>query len=158
MGLIRRVYAQTGKPAVVLVDEYDAPLLNVVDDPQKLPVFQDVMREFFAPLKACDEYLRFVFITGITKFTQISLFSVLNNLSNISFDAPYATICGISKQEVADNFMPEIEVMGEENGWIPEETLKQLTAFYDGYHFCHENMIDIFNPFSLINALEDRKL
>lgn len=83
---------------------------------------------------------------------------MLNNLSNISFDAPYATICGISKQEAADNFMPEIEAMGEENGWTPEETLKQLTAYYDGYHFCSDNMVDIFNPFSLINALSDRKL
>ena len=97
-------------------------------------------------------------ITGITKFTQISLFSVLNNLSNISFDAPYATICGISKQEAADNFMPEIEAMGEENGWTPEETLKQLTSYYDGYHLCRKNMVDIFNPFSLINALDDREL
>ena len=109
-------------------------------------------------MKKEDEHERFVFITGITKFTQISLFSVLNNLSNISFDAPYATICGISNQEVADNFKPEIEAMGEENGWTSEETLKQLTAFYDGYHFCSDNMVDIFNPFSLINALEDRKL
>lgn len=83
---------------------------------------------------------------------------MLNNLSNISFDAPYTTICGISKQEVAENFMPEIEAMGEENGWTPEETLKQLTAYYDGYHFCSDNMVDIFNPFSLINALSDRKL
>ena len=112
----------------------------------------------FAILKADDEYEKFVFITGITKFTQISLFSVLNNLSNISFDAPYAAICGITKQEITDNFMPEIEAMGENNGWTAEETLEQLKANYDGYHFSADNMVDVFNPFSLVNALADGKI
>ena len=155
--IIETMFQKTGKQAVILIDEYDSPLQHSWKTPQH-DACTAIYKSVFAVLKKEDEHERFVFITGITKFTQISLFSVLNNLSNISFDAPYATICGISKQEVADNFMPEIEAMGEENGWTPEETLKQLTAFYDGYHFCHENMIDIFNPFSLINALEDRKL
>ena len=155
--IIETMFQKTGKQVVILIDEYDSPLQHSWKTPQH-DACTAIYKSVFAILKKEDEHERFVFITGITKFTQISLFSVLNNLSNISFDAPYATICGISKQEVADNFMPEIEAMGEENGWTPEETLKQLTAFYDGYHFCHENMIDIFNPFSLINALEDRKL
>ena len=155
--IIKTAYSKTGMQVVILIDEYDSPLQHSWKTPQH-EACTDVYREVFSVLKAQDKFEKFVFITGITKFTQISLFSVLNNLSNISFDAPYATICGISKQEAADNFMPEIEAMGEENGWTPEETLKQLTAFYDGYHFCSDNMVDIFNPFSLINALSDRKL
>ena len=155
--IIKTAYSKTGMQVVILIDEYDSPLQHSWKTPQH-EACTDVYREVFSVLKAQDKFEKFVFITGITKFTQISLFSVLNNLSNISFDAPYATICGISKQEVADNFMPEIEAMGEENGWTPEETLKQLTAYYDGYHFCSDNMVDIFNPFSLINALSDKKL
>ena len=155
--IIKTAYSKTGMQVVILIDEYDSPLQHSWKTPQH-EACTDVYREVFSVLKAQDKFEKFVFITGITKFTQISLFSVLNNLSNISFDAPYATICGISKQEVAENFIPEIEAMGEENGWTPEETLKQLTAYYDGYHFCSDNMVDIFNPFSLINALSDRKL
>ena len=155
--IIKTAYSKTGMQVVILIDEYDSPLQHSWKTPQH-EACTDVYREVFSVLKAQDKFEKFVFITGITKFTQISLFSVLNNLSNISFDAPYATICGISKQEVANNFMPEIEAMGEENGWTPEETLKQLTAYYDGYHFCSDNMVDIFNPFSLINALSDKKL
>lgn len=105
-----------------------------------------------------DNCERFVFITGITKFTQISLFSVLNNLTNISFDAPYATLCGITKDEIKENFMPEITMMGEQNGWSTDETIEQLQAYYDGYHFSRKNMVDAFNPFSLINALSDNEL
>ena len=155
--IIKTAYSKTGMQVVILIDEYDSPLQHSWKTPQH-EACTDIYREVFSVLKAQDKYEKFVFITGITKFTQISLFSVLNNLSDISFDAPYATICGISKQEVAENFMPEIEAMGEENGWTPEETLKQLTAYYDGYHFCRRNMVDIFNPFSLINALDDRDL
>ena len=118
----------------------------------------EVYREVFAILKADDQYERFVFITGITKFTQISLFSVLNNLTNISFDAPYAALCGITKDEIRENFMPELEQMGEENDWTTEETIEQLKSYYDGYHFSHKNMVDVFNPFSLINALSDHEL
>ena len=155
--IIETIFQKTGKQTVILIDEYDSPLQHSWKTPEH-DACTAIYKSVFAVLKKEDEHERFVFITGITKFTQISLFSVLNNLSNISFDAPYTTICGISKQEVAENFMPEIEAMGEENGWTPEETLKQLTAYYDGYHFCSDNMVDIFNPFSLINALSDRKL
>lgn len=109
-------------------------------------------------LKNADRNERFVFITGITKFTQISLFSVLNNLSNISFDPEFAALCGITKDEVTTNFMPEIEAMGKANGWTTEETVMQLKAYYDGYHFSRNNMVDVFNPFSLVNALSDKEL
>ena len=156
-GILKTAYEQTGLQVAVLIDEYDSPLQHSWRTPEHEGCTA-VYRSVFAILKADDEYEKFVFITGITKFTQISLFSVLNNLSNISFDAPYAAICGITKQEITDNFMPEIEAMGKANGWTAEETLGQLKANYDGYHFSADNMVDVFNPFSLINALADGKI
>ena len=155
--IILAAYQQTGQQVAILIDEYDAPLQHSWHTPDH-EACTAVYREVFAILKADDEYERFVFITGITKFTQISLFSVMNNLSNISFDAEYADICGISKQELYDNFMPEIEQMGEANGWTVEDTKERLRAQYDGYHFCIDNMVDVYNPFCLINALADREL
>lgn len=155
--IIQSAYEQTGQQVAILIDEYDSTLQHS----WKTPHHEDctsIYRSVFAILKADDKYEKFVFITGITKFTQISLFSVLNNLSNISFDPPYAAICGITKEEVANNFMPEIEAMGEHNGWTPEETILQLKAYYDGYHFCKNSPVDIFNPFSLLNALADKEL
>ena len=154
--IIETACKQTGQQVAVLIDEYDSPLQHSWKTP-KHEECTEVYRSVFAILKADDEFEKFVFITGITKFTQISLFSVLNNLSNISFDGPYAAICGITKQEITDNFMPEIEAMGEANGWTAEETLAQLKANYDGYHFSRHNMVDVFNPFSLINALADKE-
>ena len=148
---------QTGLQVAILIDEYDSPLQHSWKTPQH-DECTEVYREVFAILKADDPYERFVFITGITKFTQISLFSVLNNLTNISFDAPYAALCGITKDEIKENFIPEIKMMGEQYGWTIEETIEQLQAYYDGYHFCHKNMVDVFNPFSLINALADYEL
>ena len=155
--IVRTAYRQTGQQVAILIDEYDSPLQHSWHTPEH-EACTAVYREVFAILKADDEMERFVFITGITKFTQISFFSVLNNLSNISFDAEYADICGISKQEVLDNFMPEIEQMAEANGWTADETLANLKAFYDGYHFCMDNMVDVYNPFSLVNALADKRL
>lgn len=155
--IIYKCYETTGQQVAILVDEYDSPLQHSWHTPQH-EACTAVYREVFAILKADDEYEKFIFITGITKFTQISLFSVLNNLSNISFDAPFAAICGITKDEIVGNFQPELEAMGEANGWTVEETLRQLQAYYDGYHFSVDNMVDIFNPFSLVNALDDKKL
>jgi len=155
--IIETACKQTGKRVAILIDEYDSPLQHSWKTPQH-EACTSIYKEVFAVLKRQDEYEKFVFITGITKFTQISLFSVLNNLSNISFAAPYAAICGISKDEVLQNFMPEIQSLGVANGWSIAETLQQLKAYYDGYHFCKSNMIDIFNPFSLLNALADKEL
>lgn len=155
--IIQSAYEQTGQQVAILIDEYDSPLQHS----WKTPHHEDctsIYRSVFAILKADDAYEKFVFITGITKFTQISLFSVLNNLSNISFDPPYAAICGITKEEVVSNFVPEIEAMGVHNRWTPEETILQLKAYYDGYHFCKNSPVDIFNPFSLLNALADKEL
>lgn len=141
----------------ILIDEYDSPLQHSWKTPHH-EACTAIYREVFAILKADDKYEKFVFITGITKFTQISLFSVLNNLSNISFEPEYAAICGITKEEVLRDFKPEISKLASRNGWTFDEAVAQLTTYYDGYHFSHENMVDIFNPFSLINALADSKL
>ena len=118
----------------------------------------NIYREVFAILKADDKYEKFVFITGITKFTQISLFSVLNNLSNISFEPEYAAICGITKEEMLRDFKPEIGKLAAYEDWTYDEAVAQLSAYYDGYHFSRRNMVDVFNPFSLINALADSDL
>ena len=155
--IIEAACTSTGQPVAILIDEYDSPLQHSWRTPHHTAC-TEIYREVFAVLKSQDKYERFVFITGITKFTQISLFSVLNNLSNISFDAPYAAICGITKEEVTENFMPEIDEMGKMHGWTRDETVSQLKAYYDGYHFSRSNMVDVFNPFSLINALTDKEL
>ena len=155
--IIVGAYKQTGQQVAILIDEYDSPLQHSWKTPQH-EACTAIYREVFAILKADDKYEKFVFITGITKFTQISLFSVLNNLSNISFEPEYAALCGITKEEVLRDFKPEINKLATSKGWTFDEAVAQLTAYYDGYHFCHENMIDVFNPFSLINALADSKL
>ena len=155
--IIVGAYKQTGLQVAILIDEYDSPLQHSWKTPQH-EACTAIYREVFAILKADDKYEKFVFITGITKFTQISLFSVLNNLSNISFDSEYAALCGITKEEVVRDFKPEINKLASKKGWTFDEAVAQLTAYYDGYHFSHDNMVDIFNPFSLINALADSKL
>ena len=154
--IIETAYNKTGLQVAILIDEYDSPLQHSWKTPYH-EACTAIYREVFAILKADDKYEKFVFITGITKFTQISLFSVLNNLSNISFDSEYAALCGITKEEVLRDFKPEINKLAASKGWTFDEAVVQLTAYYDGYHFSHENMVDVFNPFSLINALADSK-
>ena len=155
--IIVGAYEQTGQQVAILIDEYDSPLQHSWKTPQH-EACTTIYREVFAILKADDKYEKFVFITGITKFTQISLFSVLNNLSNISFEPEYAAICGITKEEVLRDFKPEINNLAEYEDWTFDEAVAQLTAYYDGYHFSRRNMVDVFNPFSLINALADSDL
>ena len=155
--IIETAYNKTGLQVAILIDEYDSPLQHSWKTPHH-EACTAIYREVFAVLKSQDKYEKFVFITGITKFTQISLFSVLNNLSNISFEPEYAAICGITKKEVLRDFKPEINKLAASKGWTFDEAVVQLTAYYDGYHFSHENMVDVFNPFSLINALADSKL
>ena len=155
--IIVGAYKQTGLQVAILIDEYDSPLQHSWKTPYH-EACTAIYREVFAILKADDKYEKFVFITGITKFTQISLFSVLNNLSNISFEPEYAAICGITKEEVLRDFKPEINKLAEYEDWTFDEAVAQLTAYYDGYHFSRRNMVDVFNPFSLINALADSDL
>lgn len=155
--LIKRAYAQTGQKVVVLIDEYDAPLLDVVHEEKELPKLRDVMRNFYSPLKACDPYLRFVFLTGITKFSQLSIFSELNNIKNISMLPEYASLCGITEEEMREQMGEDIGRLADNLGVTPEGALGALKSNYDGYHFTWPSP-DIYNPFSLLNALADSRL
>ena len=150
--LIITAYNKTGKQVVVLIDEYDAPLLDVVHEDEKLPVLRNVMRNFYSPLKKCDPYLRFVFLTGITKFSQMSIFSELNNIANVSMRDEYAGICGITKEELLTQMSDDVDILAEKLGKTREETLEKLREYYDGYHFSAHSP-DVFNPFSLLNAM-----
>ena len=155
--LIKGVYEKTGKKVVVLIDEYDAPLLDVVHEEKMLPKLRHVMRNFYSPLKASDPYLHFVFLTGITKFSQLSIFSELNNLKNISMEPDFAAICGISVEEVQQQMADYVESFAEKKKMTAEQALEALKTRYDGYHFTPWSP-DIFNPFSLLNSLQDRTL
>ena len=155
--IIETMFQKTGKQAVILIDEYDSPLQHSWKTPEH-DACTAIYKSVFAILKKEDEHERFVFITGITKFTQISLFSVLNNLTNISFLPEYAAICGITEEEIGQNFKPELERMAEVNGWTLQQTHDNLKDYYDGYHFSRRNMVDIYNPFSLLNALDTQDL
>ena len=150
--LIKTAYHKTGKQVVVLIDEYDAPLLDVVHEEEKLPVLRNVMRNFYSPLKDCEPYLRFVFLTGITKFSQMSIFSELNNITNISMRDDYAGICGITMDELTTQMSADVDKLAEKLGKTSEETLAKLREYYDGYHFAAKSP-DVFNPYSLLNAI-----
>ena len=150
--LIISAKEQTGKPVIIIIDEYDAPLLDVLHNEDRLAEIRTVIQEFYAPIKANDEYIRFAFITGITKFSQLSIFSAINNLANISMDPEFAAICGITKEELTTTLSQDIELMAEHNGVSKEEMKRMLQENYDGYHFTR-NSPDIFNPFSLMRAL-----
>ena len=156
MGLIKRAYEQTGRQVVVLIDEYDAPLLDVVHEKENLGVLRNIMRNFYSPLKACDPYLKYVFLTGITKFSQLSIFSELNNIKNISMDEPYAAICGITEDEMLTQMKEDVKRLAVKLEITPEEVLLKLKENYDGYHFTYPSP-DIYNPFSLLNAFADGK-
>ena len=155
--IITKAYKQTGLKVAILIDEYDSPLQHSWKTPEHEGC-TEVYRSVFAILKADDAYQRLVFITGITKFTQISLFSVLNNLTNISFLPEHAAICGITEEEIGKNFKPELKRMAEVNGWTLQQTHDNLKDYYDGYHFSRRNMVDVYNPFSLLNALDTQDL
>lgn len=152
-GVIQRAYDQSGKGVVVLVDEYDKPLLQAIHDKQLLKAYRDTLKAFYGVLKSKDSCLRFVFLTGVTKFSQVSVFSDLNQLNDISMSKAYATICGLTQQELLDNFTPELEALAEENEQTFDETVQMMTQQYDGYHF-HQKGEGVFNPFSVLNAFD----
>ena len=156
-GLIKRAYQKTGQQVVVIIDEYDAPLLDVLHEDTDLPVLRNVMRNFYSPLKSCDKYIRFVFLTGITKFSQLSIFSELNNIKNVSMEPEFADICGITKEELTGQLGDYIDAMAEAQGCTHEEMVGKLAYHYDGYHFTWPSP-DIFNPYSIINAFSDKRL
>ena len=155
--LVKRAYKQTGQKVVILIDEYDAPLLDVVHEKENLVELRLIMKNFYSPIKYLDPWLRFVFITGITKFSQLSIFSEINNLDNISMFDQYSAICGISKTELLNDMKPDVELLAKHLGRTLEETIGELTSYYDGYHFS-DHSEDIFNPFSLVKALKNKKV
>jgi hypothetical protein len=156
-GIIRRACEQAGCGVVVLVDEYDKPLLQALGDNDLLEEYRKTLKAFYGVLKSADRYLRFAFLTGVTKFSQVSVFSDLNQLNDISLDYAYATVCGITRQELAETFAPEIEEFGRVNNLSAEETVDKMARQYDGYHF-HPKREGVFNPFSVLNAFSKWEL
>ena len=156
-GLIRRAYEKTGKQVVILIDEYDAPLLDVLHEDEMLSPMRKVMQEFYQPLKDSEAMVKFCFITGITKFSQLSIFSTINNIKNVTLSPRFSSICGITENEVKTVFASDIARMSETFKCTPEEMFDKIKQYYDGYHFSEESE-DIYNPYSLLNALDDRKL
>ncbi len=156
-GLISRAYKQTGRQVVVIIDEYDAPLLEVLHSQDTLDDMRQVMQEFYQPLKANEAMVKFCFITGITKFSQLSIFSTINNLKNVTMLPAFSAICGITEREVEQYFMEDIAVMAVDYGITPQEMFLKVKERYDGYHFSAMSE-DIYNPFSLLNAFCDKEL
>ena len=155
--LVIKANEQTGQSVVVIIDEYDAPLLDVVHEEDNLRELRFIMQNFYSPLKKLDPYLEFTFLTGITKFSQLSIFSELNNLDNISMYDQYSAICGISMTELTTIMKPDVESLGKALDMTYDECLEQLRTYYDGYHFSKHSE-DIFNPFSLIKALNSQDI
>lgn len=153
--LITTAYEISGKQVVVLIDEYDAPMLDVAHERKTLDELRNVMRNFYSPLKMCEPMLRFVFLTGITKFSQVSIFRELNNIKNISLDDEYAGVCGITKEELLTQMSEDIDVLAEALEMTREETIAKLKENYDGYHFSPASP-DVFNPYSLLNCFDDK--
>ena len=155
--LVTSIYDKTGKPVVVLIDEYDAPLLTVLHDPERLEPMRTALQSFYSPLKDLDPYLRFVFITGITKFSQLSIFSQLNNLSNISMNPRFATLTGFTQEELERDFTEGIQGIADSNGLTYQVALEKLRTLYDGYHFSR-NAEGVYNPFSVLQAMQTGSL
>ena len=155
--LVKNLYLKTGKQVAVLIDEYDAPLLTVLHDADRLEPMRTALQSFYAPLKDLDPYLRFVFITGITKFSQLSIFFQLNNLLNVSLDVTFATLCGFTEQELRTTLWPDVERLSSALKTSPEEMHARLKQQYDGYHFAGDAP-EVYNPFSLLNCFVQRKL
>ncbi|MDD2952251.1 MAG: ATP-binding protein [Parabacteroides sp.] len=156
IGIIRRAYEQTGKGVVVLVDEYDKPLLQTLTDEALLDDYRKTLKSFYGVLKTADRYLRFVFLTGVTKFSQVSVFSDLNQLNDISLDYDYATLCGITHDELVHTFGPDLEKVAEVQGSTVDEVIDRMTSKYDGYHF-HPSREGVFNPFSTLSCLQKKE-
>ena len=156
-GIIRRANEKTGQKVVVLIDEYDAPLLGVMHETTKLKAMRKVMQEFYIPLKANEQYVKFCFITGITKFSQLSIFSTINNITNVTMDTMFSAICGITEEELSTVMKEDIERLAGIQGLSYEQMHHKLKERYDGYHFT-KNSPEIYNPFSLLKAFQQREV
>ena len=153
MNVIKNAYEKTGLRVVVLIDEYDKPLLRSMHNEELQTSFRNLLTAFYTVLKSADKWLQFVFITGVTKFAQVGIFSNLNQLMDISFDPRFSDLCGLTLEEIENTFAPELDSLAERNNIPRQEAVERLTRMYDGYHFSYRNMIGMFNPFSVLNAL-----
>ena len=152
-GVIRRAYEKTGKRVVVLIDEYDKPMLSTILDDDLSKSYRSIMKAFYGVLKSSGEYLRFLFLTGVTKFAQVSVFSDLNHLVDISIEDMYASLCGITKAELLQFFTPELQMLADKQQLTFDEAVDKMTQQYDGYHFALQTE-GMFNPFSVLNTLK----
>lgn len=155
--LIRQAYAKTGKQVVVVIDEYDGPLLDVIHDDTLLDDARKVMQEFYQPLKANERYIKFCFLTGITRLSQLNIFSTLNNLTNITLQPEFAAICGITHEELCTQLSEDIKMLADSYSYTVEEMADKLKTRYDGYHFS-EKSPDIYNPYSLLSAFANKRV
>lgn len=153
--VIRQAYEKTGQRVVILIDEYDKPLIDTITNEKKQEEFRNILHGFYANIKSSDEYIRFALLTGVSHFSKLTIFSGLNNLTDISLDEDYYDICGISESELQSNFQPYIERLSDKSKISYNECLKKLKEYYDGYHFA-KNTKGIYNPFSLLNAFGKR--
>lgn len=156
--LIKEIHRQQGKRAVILVDEYDKPLLESFDDPDLQEKYRSDLRSFYSNLKSQDEHIKFAMLTGVTKFGHLSVFSDLNNLQDISLDERFSGICGITSDELHEYFLPGVQALAQRHGISAQEAFDILRINYDGYHFSAENAPDIYNPFSILNALSTGRI
>lgn len=152
-GVIRRAAEHTGKQAVILVDEYDKPMLQAIGNNALQEEYRSTLKAFYGALKSCDKYIRFAFLTGVTKFGKVSVFSDLNNLIDLSFDEDYATLCGITEEELHEYFDNSIKLLADKNKMGVTQTYERLKQYYDGYHFAYDTP-GIYNPFSILNTLK----
>ncbi len=155
-GIIERAYEKTGEEVVILVDEYDKPILNAIDNEELQEQFRQTLKSIYSVLKTQSKYIRFAFLTGVSKFSHMSVFSDLNNLKDITLDERYADICGISETELHTYFDDSIQKLAKKNSMTIDETYAELKKLYDGYHFA-PNSVGMYNPFSLLNTLERKK-
>jgi hypothetical protein len=152
-GVIRRAYEKTGQRVVILVDEYDKPVLQAIENDKLQDTFRSILKGFYGALKSMDAYIKFAFLTGVTKFNKVSVFSDLNNLEDISLDKPYASICGITDEEIDTVLVPYVQRLAEANNLSFDDVRKELRLQYDGYHFVY-NSVAVYNPFSLLNTFK----
>ena len=155
--LIRMAYEKTGRQAVILIDEYDKPLLDIEENKDLFEKNQRTLKSFFGNLKSMDRYIRFAFITGVARFAKVSIFSDLNNLNDISIVDDYADICGWTENELIENFRSGIEVLAKKRREDPDTTIKELRDYYDGYLFTEEGS-RMYNPYSILKALANKSI
>ena len=154
--LIEKISRTTGRSVVVLVDEYDKPMLQAIGNETLQSEYRNMLKAFYGVLKSCDRYLRFAMLTGVTKFSKVSVFSDLNNLEDISMSDQYSSICGITEEELYRDMAEDIRELGARQGLSEAAVKNRLKAWYDGYHFT-ESCVDIYNPFSLLNTFSQQK-